>query len=473
MSVTVKYKGNTVVDLSESGTKTLKTSGKYCEGDITVENVQEKTAVSWHQCPEAVRNYLANVSYDPADYSVSQIASYAPATAVQSNTKPVGKTVDGASYHNEVPNVETPFATADKAGTLKPLDRLRWINSQTDNFRDLGGWSCDGGTVRYGRLFRGAEPVAADKALALGLGIRHELNLRGNEVAKRTKSVWDIEYTQPDSYTYHVGGSAVWQSILRTVFDCVLKNIPLYFHCYAGADRTGVTALVLEAILGVSQSDCDKDYELTCFYSGTGTDDDARRRNEVAWTTSINYLNSLSGDTFRDRAIAFAVANGISYEEINAFRSILIDGSPEAIIPATPALTNLLAAVGYAENTRLSTSSGGNKAATGAATFGSAATLDKMIELNAGDVLRVKGVSFPAATDSVCAVVYYNADASVYWADYLRKGQTHYGDKFDVQFGEQITTFTVPSGATTQRMRFTGLCTDPASVVITKNQEIV
>ena len=35
--LTVRYKGNPITELSESGTKTLKTAGKYCEGDITVE----------------------------------------------------------------------------------------------------------------------------------------------------------------------------------------------------------------------------------------------------------------------------------------------------------------------------------------------------------------------------------------------------------------------------------------------------
>lgn len=35
--LTIKFKGNTIVEMSESGTKTLKTAGKYCEGDITVE----------------------------------------------------------------------------------------------------------------------------------------------------------------------------------------------------------------------------------------------------------------------------------------------------------------------------------------------------------------------------------------------------------------------------------------------------
>ena len=41
MSVAVKYKGNTIAELTESGTKTLKTSGKYCEADIVVENTQD------------------------------------------------------------------------------------------------------------------------------------------------------------------------------------------------------------------------------------------------------------------------------------------------------------------------------------------------------------------------------------------------------------------------------------------------
>lgn len=35
--LTVRYKGNPIVELSDSGTKTLKTAGKYCEGDISVE----------------------------------------------------------------------------------------------------------------------------------------------------------------------------------------------------------------------------------------------------------------------------------------------------------------------------------------------------------------------------------------------------------------------------------------------------
>ena len=38
--VTLKYKGATIGELSESGSKTLKTAGKYCEADILLEYVK-------------------------------------------------------------------------------------------------------------------------------------------------------------------------------------------------------------------------------------------------------------------------------------------------------------------------------------------------------------------------------------------------------------------------------------------------
>ena len=41
MSVNIKYKNNSIATLTDTGTKTLKTSGKYCEADIIVENTKD------------------------------------------------------------------------------------------------------------------------------------------------------------------------------------------------------------------------------------------------------------------------------------------------------------------------------------------------------------------------------------------------------------------------------------------------
>ena len=294
--------------------------------------------VTWHQCPELVRNYLANVTYNPSDYSNSEIANYAPATPVTSNTKPIGKTIDGVTYYNEVPNAETPFASTNSAGTLKPLDALRWLKTATVNVRDLGGWACDGGTVKYGMLFRGGEPEANDKNTMVNqVGVKYELNLRGDEVPIRDYSVWGIEYSQPAKQAwYSISDKVLWKQLLKTTINAVTHEIPLYFHCAAGADRTGTLACVLEAILGMSQSDIDKDYEITSFYSGTATDDTTRARNSNHWRGLINAIKAVplpSGvaDTFRNHAIYFAASCGITESEINAFRAAMIDGTPETI----------------------------------------------------------------------------------------------------------------------------------------------
>lgn len=325
--------------------KPLTLGGKTLKADVSGGAVE---ALEWHQCPELVRNYLANVTYDPADYSASQIANYAPGTAVTSNYRPIGKTIGDKTFYNLVPGVVHPFAVDKQAGTLKPLDFLRYIQTNTWNVRDLGGWSCDGGTVKYGLLFRGGEPSTADYNVLVGeLGIKYDLNLRGSSEATWTKSPLgdDVYFVKADAYNwYSLANTDAWRINLRCIFDAVVHGEPVYFHCAAGADRTGTLACVLEGLLGMSQSDIDKDYELTTFYSGSDTDANARRRNEDEWKGLITEINAKSGNTFRDKCVTFAAELGFTSAEINAYRKAMIDGSPETVTPSISAfsVTNTL-----------------------------------------------------------------------------------------------------------------------------------
>lgn len=309
--------------------------------------------VEWHQCPTAVKEYLDNVTYNPDDYSTSQIANYAPDPAVSSNTKPIGKTVDGVTYYNEVPNVATPFSSANEAGTVKPLDRLRWLNTTVAlatggaiypkgvNTRDLGGWACDGGTVKYGMLVRGGEPNEVDKDLMMNIvGIKSELYLLPVSEQKSQVSAWGVDMyynpTQNDFIWYDIQHVELWRYYLRVVFDSITHGKPLYFHCGIGADRTGTIAVMLLALLGVSQSDIDKDYELTNFYV---VDPNSPRRRDVLqyknYISAIKAVPLVGGltDSFQNRAVSFALSLGLTADEINAFRIAMIDGNPSSISP--------------------------------------------------------------------------------------------------------------------------------------------
>lgn len=304
--------------------------------------------ISWHQCPTAVSDYLKNVTYSPDDYSVSYINEYAPDNVVITNTLPVGRAVDDVTYYNEEPNQLTPFSATTVAGTLKPLDALRWINAGRAaggwpfcvNMRDLGGWACDGGKVRYGLLYRCGQPEAnAREVLVNQLGIRGELDLQGAD-STRTTSVLgnDVQFCRPPRYQwYTIADTEIWQQLIQFVFDNVRYGRPMIFHCAAGADRTGTLACVLEGLLGLDQSDIDKDYELTCFYSGVGTDALARRRNESDWISLINAIKAVPlpagvSDTFRNHVVYFVASLGFSADDINAYRAAMIDGTPDTIV---------------------------------------------------------------------------------------------------------------------------------------------
>ena len=51
--VTLTYKGQNILELSESGNKTIKTAGKYCEDDISLAYTG-----TGGRCPRAEKNGL-------------------------------------------------------------------------------------------------------------------------------------------------------------------------------------------------------------------------------------------------------------------------------------------------------------------------------------------------------------------------------------------------------------------------------
>lgn len=351
---------------AKKGTANAMTPAQMADEIAGISGVEN---VEWHQCPDAVRSYLAAAAAAyPSDENVTVIDQYAPArgSEIDANTKPVGKIIDGATYYDNVPGVETPFATANKAGTMTALDQVRWINTTSAataagetyprgrNCRDLGGWPCDGGTIKYGMLFRGGEPNPTDRVLMVDrLGIKTEVQLLPvSEQADgyKMKSAWGIDWAGNDtesSSVYTLNDSkALWKKLLEPIMDSVIHSKGVYFHCGIGADRTGMIAFALEGILGVSRANIDMEYELTNFSTGWQSLAGGiyRSRTYSAYKAIMTQQSNIPllyglANTYRNRWISFVLSCGIGVDKINAFRQACIDGTPDEIVIDVPSYT--------------------------------------------------------------------------------------------------------------------------------------
>ena len=151
-----------------------------------------------------------------------------------------------------------------------------WVNiPYMRNVRDIGGWN----GLRTGRAYRGSmlykcegEPNGVSSATVIALreaGFVTDLDLRGDfEIANMPEATL-LKYAglrearvRMVAYMKSFGGA--WREMREAllVFTCP-ENYPVYFHCKAGADRTGTLAFVLEGLCGVSETDLAIDYELT------------------------------------------------------------------------------------------------------------------------------------------------------------------------------------------------------------------
>ena len=263
--------------------------------------------------------------------------------------------------------------------------RMIHVPNSVHNFRDIGGWPCDGGTVRYGMVYRGAQlsyySSGSNAVYSLinstGIhylrdicGIRCEIDMRtdaqvtGISSSPLGEDVEYIHYPYSDaSYTDIVNPAGSYAAQTKAMITKIMENmangVPTYIHCQAGADRTGTICMVLEAMLGVAGRDCDKDFELTTFYYQGGY---YRPRTDSNWVALRNYINGLPGDTLRDKAVSWCRLMGIQASLINRYRKAMINGSPESVGYAN-AVTYSLANVS-ASNTAATVENGGSYSTT-------------------------------------------------------------------------------------------------------------
>lgn len=287
-----------------------------------------------------VLNYLtASASYTAANRATVSVISQYASTSVQDQDCP--KPFHGV--YNLMPGVETTVgqwqvARKNVAPRMLKLDNV-W------NARDCGGYSADGGNVKYGMLFRGSRlnnATTTDLELLAEVGIKLDLDIRdsGNAGNGHIPNADYLNVPLTNAYAQMIQSEATAAAnAVKTAMESIVANKPVYVHCASGADRTGCICAMLEAVLGMSDADIDRDFELTCFSDTENLT--GHHRNGGSWTGFWSALPTNQGSV-KMNVVKFLRDNGVTTALLNSFRQAMIDGTPTDIDTETKSITNNL-----------------------------------------------------------------------------------------------------------------------------------
>lgn len=295
-----------------------------------------------------VIDYLtASASYTAANRATVSVISQYASTNIQDQDCP--KPFHGV--YNLMPNVET---TVDQWQVARKNVAPRMLKLENVwNIRDCGGYSADGGNVKYGMLFRGSRLNNAtndDLSFLAEVGIKLDLDIRdsGNAVNGHIPNADYLNVPLTNAYAQMIQSEATAAAnAVKTAMESIVANKPVYVHCASGADRTGCICAMLEAVLGMPDADIDRDFELTCFSDTENLT--GHHRNGGSWTGFWSALPTNQGSV-KMNVVKFLLDNGVTTELINAFRRAAIDGSPTDIDVQTRSITNKLTGCATSNN---------------------------------------------------------------------------------------------------------------------------
>ena len=211
------------------------------------------------------------------------------------------------------------------------------------NCRDMGGAREleDGGYIKQGLIYRtsgthswgNGHAVVTDTITNAGkeellnhLGCKTEINVNNNGSNQVGVANFVDAYMYYDNGKHHMFRNT---EPLKRVFHALADkdNYPVFYHCRIGTDRTGFVAIMLSALLGVSENDIYQDY----LFSNFGNIQEKRYIGEKAGRDNIlKYMDDLKtypGEKLQNKAYNFLLSIGIPAEELDNIIDILTEGT--------------------------------------------------------------------------------------------------------------------------------------------------
>lgn len=337
----------------------------YCSGTGQNNRLDwpKPVPITWSSSATADKVYIYNdAAYSDLEKEVASGSSNS-VDVWSSNSVDVYNLIPNRTYYYRVMSGNSQVAS----GSFATTGRRRMIKvgdgygqNRANNCRDFGGQvTTSGKTVKFGKIFRGSNLDGTSNneknVLTNYMNVRVDIDLRGgSEGSSNPLKSYNSEVTsdkQGYSSWTDLSNQTKMSNTLTAIFNAVSSNKVVYIHCAVGADRTGYVCMLLEALLGVSQGNCDVDYEMTSFAGAVGTRTRTGTNNYYYLSTSgsswggwggsgqttvqgVDFINTYSGATFQEKAIDYLTRAknaterpglGIDRSVITAFQNAMLE----------------------------------------------------------------------------------------------------------------------------------------------------
>ncbi len=313
-----------------------------------------KTSGGWNT---VVYNYSKNASYGKnLDWPAGKLVTWTPSVPIDQIADIVIMVSQDSTYRNFdtfypdnvtdrsftirnlLPNatyyyaVEEEYKSGDykilTTGRFRTVGQVRMIQVRNaHNVRDIGGWkSLYGGTIKYGILYRSGSLETMNAKgrhdFKDNLNVRAELDLRSESRRKNSALGEDADFLllPTDAGTKEMTKpNPTFPKELRWIIERMKEGKSVDWHCALGCDRCGAVSFLIEGLLGMSEIDLCRDFELSSFKAGYN-----RPRSHVA--SMLRLIKGYApGESLEKSFYAYWKKIGMTDEELQFFINFMID----------------------------------------------------------------------------------------------------------------------------------------------------
>lgn len=340
------------------------TKVEYAERDYTYTHVFDDPYKDYGAPGEEDKPKVLEVSWEAYENEgpltlrlTEEESGWAAEYKLKAGTTSYGLTnlVPKRSYTYEVTRDNLEGAVVGRGSfTTTGILHLLYYDAKVRNARDIGGWTTtDGRTVRFRKLYRGGllnggymNTVGKNNMIAEGVTAELDLRKKGDDASTSSFLGKDVSFYNADIEKSYGTMIRDYPGKVKKSFEYIVKCLregkTLYYHCSLGRDRTGTITAVLLGLLGVSESDMSKEYELLFFspadwsLNGGKTEFDYNRTKRWAhrytcdtiWEQGGAALEVADDDisvSFKQRTEAYLLSIGVSQKDIDDFREMMLE----------------------------------------------------------------------------------------------------------------------------------------------------